>query len=156
MKDLNPLSPTVLTWRANTVLSSFFLICIAVMVAANIPVKVVITVLLSFCKHTFGSWRTTDTHKTASHVVHYTFLHLTFTFCLLVLLNTFDLLLEDSGQLVFKLVLQTQHRLESNIQGLLSLLQLGYLSLHQLQLFNTPLQLTLPGEGGEGRIEQST
>lgn len=76
-------------------------------------------------------------------------LPLTFTSCLLLLLNTFNLLLEDFGQKLLKLVLLAQRGLEGGKQSPLSLLQLGYVSPLQFQLLITLLQLTLSGKRRE-------
>lgn len=82
-------------------------------------------------------------HKHACDICTIVFLPLTFISLLLLLLNTFDLLPEDFSQKLFKLVLPAQGGLEGSSQGPLSLLQLGYLSMLQLQLCITLLQLTL-------------
>lgn len=89
----------------------------------------------------------THTH-TQHHTVTLVLLPLTFTSRLLLLLNTFNLLLEDFGQELLKLVLLAQRSLEDGNKSLLSLLQLGYVSPLQFQQLITLLQLTLSGKRG--------
>lgn len=83
---------------------------------------------------------------------HFTLVFLPLTFISsLLLLHTFDLLFEDFGQKLFKLVFFAQRGLEGGSQSLLSLLQPGDVSLLQFQLFIILLQLRLSGGRGEDR-----